>query len=80
MNGTAITNIDGKRFLSVKELVFYTGLSRTRATEWGKAIGAVRPMGSRIFFDRVVIDRFMDSMTPDGDGFDVLPGRAKAHE
>lgn len=79
MNDTAITNINGKRLLSVKELAFYTGLSRTRATEWGKAIGAGRPMGSRIFFDRLVIDRFIDGMTPDGDGFDVLPGRAKAH-
>lgn len=70
----------GKRLLSVKELMQYVGLSRHTATEWGKAIGAVKYMGSRVFFDRVVVDRVLDAQTPSMDGFDVLPGRAKAHE
>ena len=49
--------IDEKRLLSVKDLQWYVGLGKNRATEWGRKIGAERRIGKRVFFDREIVDR-----------------------
>lgn len=53
-------NLEGKRLLSVKELAEYTGLGLTRATEYGKELGAVYRIGRRVLYDRKIIDLAID--------------------
>ena len=40
----------------------YTSMRRVRGKAWAKEIGAVKHIGRRVFFDRVVIDRVLDEM------------------
>lgn len=51
----------GKRLLSVQEFCRYVGLGKTKGIEWAKSIGAVKHIGSRVLFDRVIIDRAIES-------------------
>ena len=56
-------NTQNKRLLNVVELCEYIGLGKTKATEWGKAIGADKRIGRRLLFDRTIIDRAIDQDT-----------------
>lgn len=58
--------MNGKRLLNVSEFCLYTGLGRTKGGAWAKEIGAVRHIGRRVLFDRVVIDRVIDEMGNEG--------------
>lgn len=49
-------NVDGVRLLSLSEAQLYCGLGKTTTRKWCEEIGAVRRIGSRVLFDRAVID------------------------
>lgn len=49
-----------KRLFSVKELCSYTGLGRSKATSWGKEIGALVRIGRRCLYDREIIERVLN--------------------
>lgn len=53
-------DISQKRMLSEKEAQVYLGLGRTRTRELGKEINAVMHIGSRILYDKVILDEFLD--------------------
>ena len=55
----------GKRLLNKEELCKYMGLGRCKAEEWAKTNGAVKHIGRRCLYDRVIIDRVLDSMPPE---------------
>lgn len=59
-------NIGSKRMLSAKEASFYTGLGKNNVRIWGEKIGAVRKIGKRVLFDRLVIDQELNSDIPHG--------------
>ena len=50
-----------KRLLDTKEACNYTGLGPTKIREWGKEIGAIKHIGRRVLFDRVILDKFIDA-------------------
>lgn len=50
----------GKRLLNLQEFSNYTGLGKTKGREWAEEHGAIRHIGRRLLFDRVVIDRVLD--------------------
>lgn len=51
-----------KRLLNVREICIYTGLGRTQARQFMDEIGATRKFGSRVLFDKTVIDAALDKM------------------
>lgn len=62
MTKRAVTgNIDGVRLLSLSEAQLYCGLGRITTRKWCEEIGAVRRIGSRVLFDRVVIDEAINA-------------------
>lgn len=60
---TSVEAIDEKRLLSWGEGTAYTGLGRTTFRSWADEIGATRKYGTRVLFDRKVIDEAIDQMT-----------------
>lgn len=54
--------LNWKRLLSVKELMAYSGLGKSRAAAWGKEIHAEKRIGRRVFYDRRIVDRAIDSI------------------
>lgn len=50
------------RLFDLQTAADYIGLGRTRAREWLTSIGAVRKFGSRVLFDRTVIDSALDAL------------------
>lgn len=57
MNKRAMSlNVDGVRLLSLSEAQLYCGLGKNTTRKWCEEIGAVRRIGSRVLFDRAVID------------------------
>lgn len=52
----------GKRLMNLEEFMNYTSMRRVRGKAWAKEIGAIKHIGRRVFFDRVVIDRVLDEM------------------
>ena len=50
------------RLMSREQGASYTGLGRTRFTDWARSIGAERRFGRRVLFDRQVIDAALDKM------------------
>lgn len=54
--------INDKRLLDIKEVCAYIGQGQTRARQYMDEIGATRKFGARTLFDKVVIDRALDSM------------------
>lgn len=50
----------GKRLLSIAEMKNYTGLGENAAKVWGKKHGAIRHIGRRLFYDRVIIDQVLN--------------------
>lgn len=60
MNARTIsTDITQKRMLSEKEAQIYVGIGRSSIRKLGKNINAIQHIGSRILYDRLVIDRYL---------------------
>ncbi len=60
---TVTGNFEGIRMFSIDEGVIYTGLGRSTFRKWAEEIGAVRKIGTRVLFDRAVIDSALDAAT-----------------
>lgn len=58
---SSVTTIE-KRLLSEAEAREYIGLGKGSCREYCSQIGAVRRIGRRVLYDRVVIDRAIDDM------------------
>lgn len=54
------TRTSDKRLLSLSEGASYTSLGKTTFRKWAEDINAVRHIGSRVLFDRAVIDQALD--------------------
>lgn len=54
-------NVDGVRLLSLTEAQLYCGLGKNSTRKWCEEIGAVRKIGSRVLFDRNVIDNAINA-------------------
>lgn len=52
----------GKRLMNLEEFLKYTSMGCVRGKAWAKDIGAIKHIGRRVVFDRVVIDRVLDEM------------------
>lgn len=55
-----MTAIADKRMLTIYEASQYLGLGTKSARKYMEQIGAVRKFGSRVLFDKAVIDRELD--------------------
>lgn len=53
-------SINEKRLLSVREGADYTGIGVVNFRIWAEQIGALRRIGSRVLFDKTIIDRELD--------------------
>lgn len=54
--------IEDTRMMNLQQGCIYTGMGRTTFTKWCNEIGAVRRFGSLVRYDKVVIDRALNSM------------------
>lgn len=54
----------GKRLLNLEEFITYTSMGRVKGKAWAKEIGAMKHIGRRVVFDRVVIDKVLDEIEP----------------
>lgn len=54
-------NVENVRLLSLTEAQLYCGLGRNTTRKWCEEIGAVRRIGSRVLYDRVVIDNAINA-------------------
>ncbi len=52
-----------KRLFSAEEGQEYCGLGRLKFRQFADKIGATKKFGTRVLFDRAVIDRALDSCT-----------------
>lgn len=50
-------DLEGKRLSNIKELCFYLSLGRNNASALGKEIGARVQFGTRVLYDRKIIDK-----------------------
>ncbi|MBQ7536287.1 MAG: polyprenyl synthetase solanesyl diphosphate synthase [Stomatobaculum sp.] len=57
-----ITDMKKKRLLNTREMQGYIGQGKDLARRFCDEIGATRKFGSRVLFDREVIDRALDRM------------------
>ena len=55
-------SISDKRMLNVQEGCFYTGRGKTQFRQWMDEIGATRKFGSKVLFDKKVIDQALDNL------------------
>ena len=55
-------NIAQKRLLNIKEVCVYIGQGQNRAREYMDKIGATRRFGSRVLFDKQIIDKTLDTI------------------
>ena len=53
-------SVTEKRLLNIKELMEYTGIGRNNARAFGERVGALKKVGSRHLFDRVIIDEALN--------------------
>ena len=60
--------IENTRLLSADQAGQYVGMGRNTFRKWADQIGATRKFGSRVMFDKVVIDRALDMMTVEQEG------------
>lgn len=60
---TITTDITQKRMLSEKEAQVYVGIGRSSIRKLGNNINAIQHIGSRILYDRLVIDRYLTENT-----------------
>ncbi len=63
-----------KRLLNLREYLDYVGMGRTKGTEWAKEIGAMKHIGRRAFFDKVIIDKVLDELAGDDKGKSAFDG------
>ena len=49
-----------KRWLSVAEVMEYTGLCRSSVIKLGEAAGCVRHFGRRVLYDRLAVDQYLE--------------------
>lgn len=63
MNKRTEGTSDSVRMLSRREGAAYCGIGTTRFTEWARSVGAERKFGSRVLFDKVVLDAALDALT-----------------
>lgn len=56
-------DLEGKRLSNIKELCFYLSLGRNNASALGKEIGARVQFGTRVLYDRKIIDKWIDGKT-----------------
>ena len=52
-----------KRLFSAEEGQSYCGLGRIKFREFADRIGATKKFGTRVLFDRAIIDRALDACT-----------------
>lgn len=57
-----IGEIDKKRLLNIKEVCSYVGMGRTNVRKYMDKIGATRKFGGRVLYDKIVIDKYLDSL------------------
>lgn len=50
------------RLMDTDELRVYLNLGRNNAMKLGEEIGARRKFGKRVLWDRVVVDKYLDSL------------------
>lgn len=50
------------RMFSVDEGTRYTGLGKSTFRRWAEEIGAVKRIGSRVLYDRTIIDKAIDNL------------------
>ena len=50
------------RMLSEKEAQTYIGLKRGKTREFGEKVGAIKRIGRRVLYDRVVLDAALDNL------------------
>ena len=60
-------NID-PRMIGVDQASFYIGHGRSKTMQIMETIGAKRRIGRRVVYDKVVIDRWLDSLAADQEG------------
>ena len=64
MRMRAISTVSGQSSLmDTEELRAYTNLGRNKAMELGDEIGARDKIGKRVLWDRVKIDKYLDSLS-----------------
>ena len=64
MRMRAISTVSGQsRLMDTEELRAYTNLGRNQAMELGDEIGARVKIGKRVLWDRVKIDKYLDSLS-----------------
>jgi hypothetical protein len=64
MRMRAISTVSGQsRLMDTEELRAYTNLGRNKAMELGDEIGARVKIGKRVLWDRVKIDKYLDSLS-----------------
>ena len=64
MRMRAISTVSGQSSLmDTGELRAYTNLGRNKAMELGDEIGARVKIGKRVLWDRVKIDKYLDSLS-----------------
>jgi len=64
MRMRAISTVSGQSSLmDTEELRAYTNLGRNKAMELGDKIGARVKIGKRVLWDRVKIDKYLDSLS-----------------
>ena len=61
MNLRSTTVSNEKRLLDAPEACLYISMGRNRGIEFLKSIGAERRIGKRCIYDKVIIDRYLDS-------------------
>lgn len=64
MNKPVRGTIADARMLTTQQACEYTGMGRTRCTEWCIKVGAMRRFGNMVRFDKHVIDKALDAMEP----------------
>ncbi len=57
-----------KRLFNANEYLEYVSMGRTKGMEWAKEIGAMKHIGRRAFFDKVIIDKALDELAGDKQG------------
>lgn len=57
-----VNQIENKRLLSISDVCLYVGLGKNTARVYMDEIGATRKIGSRVLFDKVIIDKALDNM------------------
>lgn len=63
MRAREITTNYVPRMLDVKQLAYYMGIGLTNTRLIGEKTGALKRIGRRILFDRVIIDKYLDELT-----------------